>query len=106
MVTPIITGFFVWLFLIFLKRFSLPLKSFLVHFIVCIIATAFGATSIERHITLSRSMYGSDQSESLEYAGLERMIRDVRLVHSILGDGVKKIWDSEIPAMKKLRIYS
>jgi N-acetylneuraminate synthase len=51
-------------------------------------------------------MYGSDQSASLEYAGLERMIRDIRLVHSILGDGVKKIWDSEIPAMKKLRIYS
>ena len=75
-------------------------------YIVCIIATAFGATSIERHITLSRSMYGSDQSASLEYAGLERMIREVRLVHSILGDGVKKIWDSEIPAMKKLRIYS
>ena len=75
-------------------------------YIVCIIATTLGATSIERHITLSRSMYGSDQSASLEKSGLERMVRDVRLVDKILGDGIKKIWDSEIPAMKKLRIYS
>lgn len=72
-------------------------------YIVCLIAAALGSTSIERHITLSRSMYGSDQSASLEKPGLERMIRDVRRTNVILGDGVKKIWDSEIPVMKKLR---
>lgn len=72
-------------------------------YIVCVIAVALGATSIERHITLSRSMYGSDQAASLEEPGLARMIRDVRHVNDILGDGVKRVWDSEIPVMKKLR---
>jgi N-acetylneuraminate synthase len=72
-------------------------------YFVCILAAAMGATSIERHITLDRTMYGSDQPASLEKGGLERMIRDVRDVEAVLGDGVKKIWDSEIPVMKKLR---
>lgn len=72
-------------------------------YIVCVIAVALGATSIERHITLSRSMYGSDQAASLEEPGLARMVRDVRHVNEILGDGVKRVWDSEIPVMKKLR---
>ena len=74
-------------------------------YIVCVLAVAQGATSIERHITLSRSMYGSDQAASLEKTGLERMIRDVRRVESILGDGIKRVWDSEIPVLKKLRIH-
>lgn len=72
-------------------------------YIVCVTAVALGATSIERHITLSRSMYGSDQAASLEEPGLARMVRDVRRVNEILGDGVKRVWDSEIPVMKKLR---
>ncbi|NDB91036.1 MAG: N-acetylneuraminate synthase, partial [Thaumarchaeota archaeon] len=63
-------------------------------YIVCVIAVALGATSIERHITLSRSMYGSDQAASLEEPGLARMVRDVRHVNEILGDGVKRVWDS------------
>jgi len=75
-------------------------------YIVCIIAAVLGTTSIERHITLARSMYGSDQAASLERLGLERMVRDVRLVDGILGDGIKRIWDSEIPVMKKLRIFT
>lgn len=74
-------------------------------YIVCVLAAAFGATSIERHITLDRSMYGSDQAASLEKPGLERMIRDVKRVEAILGDGVKRVWDSEIPVMKKLRTF-
>ena len=72
-------------------------------YIVCVLAATLGATSIERHITLDRTMYGSDQAASLEKAGLERMIRDVRRVELILGDGIKRVWDSEIPVMKKLR---
>ena len=72
-------------------------------YLVPVIAVALGATSIERHITLSRAMYGSDQSASLEKAGLVRMVRDIRLVETILGDGKKKIWKSELPAQKKLR---
>ncbi|MHA7733116.1 N-acetylneuraminate synthase family protein [Nitrosopumilus sp. S6] len=66
-------------------------------------AVVLGATSLERHITLDRSMYGSDQSASLEPSGLIRLVRDVRMVDKILGDGKKKIWDSEISVMKKLR---
>jgi N-acetylneuraminate synthase len=72
-------------------------------YIVCVCAAVLGATSIERHITLDRSMYGSDQSASLEPTGLERMVRDVHRVELIMGDGEKRIWDSEIPVMKKLR---
>ena len=72
-------------------------------YLVCVAAVLLGASSIERHITLDRTMYGSDQAASLEPEGLIRMIRDVRLINTILGDGKKIIWDSEKPAMKKLR---
>ena len=72
-------------------------------YLCCIVAVTLGATSIERHITLDRSMYGSDQSASLEQVGLERMVKNVRQVQMVLGDGVKRIYDSEVPAMKKLR---
>ena len=71
--------------------------------VVCLCAVMLGATSIERHITIDRTMYGHDQAASLEPLGLKRMIRDVRMVHPLLGDGKKIIWDSEKSAMKKLR---
>ena len=71
--------------------------------LICIIAVLQGATSIERHITLDRTMYGSDQAASLEPEGIMRVVRDVRAINLILGDGEKKIWDSEKSAMKKLR---
>jgi N-acetylneuraminate synthase len=77
-----------------------------VGYLICVSAVVLGATSIERHITLDRTMYGSDQSASLESSGLERVIRDTRRINSILGDGVKQVWPSEIPVMKKLRVYS
>ncbi|MEW6044634.1 MAG: N-acetylneuraminate synthase family protein [Thermoproteota archaeon] len=72
-------------------------------YLVCVAAVMLGATSIERHITLDRSMYGSDQAASLEPEGLFRLVRDIRNLDLILGDGVKRIWESEKPAMKKLR---
>lgn len=72
-------------------------------YLVCVAAVVLGATSIERHITLDRTMYGSDQAASLEPQGLFRMVKDVRALDLILGDGKKRIWDSELPAMKKLR---
>ncbi len=72
-------------------------------YLICATAVALGATSIERHVTIDRSMYGSDQAASLEEKGLDRMVRDIRLIDIILGDGIKKIWPSEIPVMKKLR---
>ena len=72
-------------------------------YLICVTAVLLGATSIERHITLDRSMYGSDQAASLEPLALKRMVRDVRAIESILGDGKKCIWDSELPSRKKLR---
>lgn len=72
-------------------------------YLVCVAAVVLGATSIERHITLDRAMYGSDQAASLEPPGLFRMVKDVRALDSILGDGKKRIWNSELPAQKKLR---
>jgi N-acetylneuraminate synthase len=72
-------------------------------YLICVAATVLGASSIERHVTLDRSMYGSDQSASLELAGLQRLVGDIRVIDMILGDGVKKIWPSEIPVLKKLR---
>ncbi|KER07016.1 Pseudaminic acid synthase protein [Marine Group I thaumarchaeote SCGC AAA799-E16] len=74
-----------------------------VSYLVCVCAAVLGATSIERHITLDRSMYGSDQAASLEFAGLDRMVRNVKEIETILGDGVKRVWDSEVPIKKKLR---
>ena len=67
------------------------------------VAVTLGATSVERHITLDRAMYGSDQAASLEKAGLVRMVRDIRIIDKILGNGKKQIWESELPAQKKLR---
>ena len=70
---------------------------------LAMVAVTLGATSIERHITLNRAMYGSDQAASLEKAGLIRMVRDIRAIDKILGDGKKRIWDSELSVQKKLR---
>lgn len=75
-------------------------------YLICVSAVMLGATSIERHISLGRSLYGSDQAASLEPQGLQRLVRDIRKIDEVLGDGVKRVWPSEIPVMKKLRIYS
>ena len=75
-------------------------------YLICVTAALLGATSIERHITLDRTMYGSDQAASLEPEGLFRLVRDLRSIEKILGDGKKRIWDSELPAKEKLRQLS
>ena len=72
-------------------------------YLICVCAVILGATSIERHITFDRSMYGSDQAASLEPQGLKRVVNDVRRIENVLGDGEKRIWPSEIPVMEKLR---
>ena len=72
-------------------------------YLICVTAALLGATSIERHITLDRTMYGSDQAASLESGGLFRLVRDLREIENIIGDGKKRIWDSELPAKEKLR---
>ncbi|MFF3744519.1 N-acetylneuraminate synthase family protein [Streptomyces kronopolitis] len=66
-------------------------------------AVALGATFVERHITLDRAMWGSDQAASVEPGGLTRLVRDIRTIEESLGDGVKKVYDSERGPMKKLR---
>jgi N-acetylneuraminate synthase len=66
-------------------------------------AIALGVCMIERHITLDRAMWGSDQAASLGPSGILQLARDVRLVEEALGDGVKRIMESEVPIMKKLR---
>nr|WP_079432005.1 MULTISPECIES: N-acetylneuraminate synthase family protein [Streptomyces] len=66
-------------------------------------AVAMGACAVERHITLDRAMWGSDQAASVEPGGLARLVRDIRTIETALGDGVKKVYDSELAPMKKLR---
>ena len=66
-------------------------------------AVAIGACAVERHITLDRAMWGSDQAASLEPSGLTKLLRDIRLVEASMGDGVKRILDREKPILDKLR---
>jgi len=66
-------------------------------------AVMMGASSIERHITLNRAWYGHDQAASLEPQGIHRLVRDIRILERIRGNGKKKIWPAEIPNQKKLR---
>ena len=66
-------------------------------------AAVLGACMVERHITLDRAMWGSDQAASVEPHGIARLVRDIHAVETALGDGVKRVWPSEVPVMNKLR---
>jgi N-acetylneuraminate synthase len=66
-------------------------------------ARTLGACMVERHITMDRAMWGSDQSASLEPNGIGRLVRDIRLVEQSMGDGVKRVYEREVPIIKKLR---
>lgn len=66
-------------------------------------AVVLGACVVERHITLDRASWGSDQSASVEPQGFARLVKDIRAVEAALGDGVKRVYDSELPVMRKLR---
>lgn len=68
-----------------------------------ILAVAFGANSIERHVTTDRTLWGSDHAASLEAHGLFILVRDIRQVPILSGDGIKKVYESEVPIIKKLR---
>jgi len=70
---------------------------------VDIAAITLGARLIERHFTLDRTLKGSDHAASLEPPGLARLVRDVRACEKALGDGMKKVYDEELPVMRKLR---
>lgn len=66
-------------------------------------AFAMGACAVERHITLERAMWGSDHAASLGTSGVIRLVRDIRLVETSMGDGIKRVYEREVPVMKKLR---
>jgi N-acetylneuraminate synthase len=67
------------------------------------VAVAFGACMVERHLTLDRAMWGSDQAASVEPSGFERLVKYIRVTESALGDGVKRVYESEMSSMNKLR---
>lgn len=71
-----------------------------------VVAASLGAVAIERHITLDRSMWGTDHSASLEPSGLNQLVGAVRKVPIVLGDGVKKIIEGELEAAKKMRYWN
>ena len=70
---------------------------------ISLAAVALGAVAVERHITLDRTMWGSDHAASLEPGGLEHLIRDIRIIETALGDGVKRVFPGEQAPMAKLR---
>jgi len=67
------------------------------------VAVGLGACMVERHITLDRAMWGSDQSASVEPGGFEKLVKYIRVTEQSIGDGVKKVYDSELSSLKKLR---
>ena len=69
-------------------------------------AVSLGASFVERHVTLDRAMWGTDQAASVEVIGLHRMVRNIRDIEKAMGDGVKKIYASEMVSRKKLRRQS
>jgi N-acetylneuraminate synthase len=68
-----------------------------------VVAVALGACLVERHITLDRAMWGSDQAASVEPGGFERLVKYIRVGEQSLGDGVKRVYASELSSLKKLR---
>jgi N-acetylneuraminate synthase len=73
--------------------------------ITSVVAVSMGACIVERHFTLDRSMWGSDQAASVEPGGFRRLVKYIRVTEMALGDGVKRVYDSEKSSMKKLRRY-
>jgi len=71
-----------------------------------IVAASLGAVAIERHITLDRSMWGTDHSASLEPSGLNQLVGSIRKVPIVLGDGVKRVIEGELEAAKKMRYWN
>ncbi len=87
------------------KKFPCPIgySGHEVGLIPTVIAVSMGACLVERHITLDRTMWGSDQAASVEPGGMERLVKYIRVTEQALGDGVKRVYDSEVPSLRKLR---
>jgi N-acetylneuraminate synthase len=88
------------------NKYSLPIgySGHEVGLATSIAAIALGAVFLERHVTLDRTMWGSDQAASVEPIGFAKLIRDVRGVEAAFGDGIKRVYESELGPMKKLRL--
>ncbi len=89
------------------QAFSCPIgySGHEVGLITTVVAVALGACMVERHITLDRAMWGSDQAASVEPQGFERLVKYIRVTEQSLGDGVKQVYNSELPSLRKLRRY-
>jgi N-acetylneuraminate synthase len=87
------------------KEFDLPIgySGHEVGLVPSVVAVGLGACMVERHITLDRAMWGSDQAASVEPGGMERLVKYIRVTEKALGDGVKVVYDSEKSQMRKLR---
>ena len=68
-----------------------------------VVAVSLGACMVERHITLDRAMWGGDQAASVEPGGVERLVKYIRVTEEALGDGIKQVYASELPSLRKLR---
>ncbi|HEX9018398.1 MAG TPA: N-acetylneuraminate synthase family protein [Anaerolineaceae bacterium] len=89
------------------QEFSCPIgySGHEVGLITSVVAVALGACLVERHITLDRAMWGSDQAASVEPQGFERLVKYVRVTEQSLGDGVKRVYDSELSSLRRLRRF-
>ncbi len=87
------------------KEFDVPIgySGHEVGLVTTVAAVVLGAVAVERHITLDRSMWGSDQAASVEQVGLERLVKYIRTIESALGDCVKRVYEIELGALKRLR---
>jgi N-acetylneuraminate synthase len=87
------------------ERFSCPIgySGHEVGLVPSAVAVALGACLVERHITLDRAMWGSDQAASVEPHGFQTLVKYIRVTEDALGDGAKRVYDSELPSLEKLR---
>jgi N-acetylneuraminate synthase len=87
------------------EKFSCPIgySGHEVGLIPTVVAVAMGASLVERHITLDRAMWGSDQAASVEPGGVERLVKYIRVTEQALGDGIKRVYESEMSSLRKLR---
>ena len=90
---------------VLMERYAIPIgySGHEVGLYTSLAAAVLGACFIERHITLDRAMWGSDQAASVEPPGFVRLIKDIRAIEIAMGDGVKRVYESEKPIMQKLR---
>jgi N-acetylneuraminate synthase len=90
------------------EKFSCPIgySGHEVGLVPSALAVAMGACLVERHVTLDRAMWGSDQAASVEPHGVRTLVKYIRVTEKALGDGQKKVYESEKSSLKKLRRYS